>query len=134
MAVASDAPRDGLTLAGALAGSARQVDPRAAHRHPLPPQQLGLALAHGDAAVGAHYALPWQVIRVRGREDPAHQARRRRIHIRIGAHEPLRDDAHLLEDPLDAGVGAGHGLSLPVAEADRPGGEGGAAARRRAIE
>ncbi len=106
---------------GRVAGL-RQVHARAAHGHALGAQQLGLALAHGDAAVGAHHPVPRHV-GAGGGEDAPHQARRRRIHVRVRAHEPARDGAHPVQNALGAVVRA-HPCGAVTARTRGPAGAG----------
>jgi hypothetical protein len=52
-----------------------EVDAVAVHRHALATEQLELGGAHRDAAVGAHDAVPGEVLVRRGEHAPDHAGR-----------------------------------------------------------
>jgi hypothetical protein len=73
-----------------------EIDAVAAHRHALSKQERALWRAFRQAPVGAHDAMPRDV--VRSSEDQADEARRARIDVPVGSYEPFRDGTHAFDD------------------------------------
>ena len=84
-----------------------EVDPVAAHGHALAAEQLELDGALRDAAVGAHDAVPGDV--VRPGEHAPDRARRRRVDVGVGADEPRGDLPHPRDDAVGEAPGVRHG-------------------------
>lgn len=79
-----------------------KIDTVAAHGHALPQQQLTLARALGQAAVGADDSVPGQPMA--GCQDAPYQARGSAIDVAVGAYEPLGDLADAGNDSRRPGL------------------------------
>jgi hypothetical protein len=94
-----------------LESGAAEIDAVAFHRHALLPEQIALASALREAAIGANDAMPWEVI-VDRRQDEADKAGRAWIDVAVGADKPGWNGADAANDARSPFIVFGHGQRM----------------------
>jgi hypothetical protein len=94
-----------------LEAGAAEIDPVAVHRHAFFLEQVPLASALCEAAIGADDAMPWEVI-VDGRQDESNKARSAWIDVGVGADKPGWNRADAANDALGPFIVFGHGQRM----------------------
>ena len=79
-----------------------EVNSLAPEGDPFAPQPFSLMFTHGHGPVGAHHAVPWELLMSGGQYATDHP-RCSPVDIRVRAHKPFRDGADALDDERFAG-------------------------------
>jgi hypothetical protein len=74
-----------------------EVNSLAPEGHPFAPQPLSLIFTLGDGPVGAHHAVPRELLMSAGQYAADHP-RCSPVDIAVRAHKPFRDGADALDD------------------------------------